>query len=62
MNNNNVEIISVEISLDETRLNNAIKKLKQFDKDIVLHLEQLANLAEKNKAMFNLGLNFLKRM
>jgi hypothetical protein len=51
----------MEQTKDEIRLQEAIKKLKRFDTEIVLHLEQLADLAESNKLMFNLGLNFLKR-
>ena len=58
--NNNI-IILEETTEEEQRINDAIKKLKQFDKEIVLHLEQLADLAQRNKPLFTLGLNFLKR-
>ena len=51
----------MEETVDEKRLQEAIKKLRKFDKDIILHLEQLADLAERNKPLFNIGLNFLKR-
>jgi len=60
MNNNNVTILE-ETTEEEIKINEAIKKLKLFDKDIVLHLEQLADLAQRNKPLFTLGLNFLKR-
>lgn len=46
---------------DDSKLMAAIEKLKKFDPEIVKHLEDLANLAEKNKPLFLLGLNFLKR-
>jgi len=55
-----INIIPVEQTIDEARLQDAIVKLKKYDNDIVLHLEQLANLAEKNKYLFNIGLTFLK--
>ena len=61
MSSENVFVIPMEISQDEQRINAAIAKLKKFDPAIVLHLEQLADLAERNKPLFNLGLNFLKR-
>jgi hypothetical protein len=51
----------MEETEEEIRLKNAISKLKKFDKDAVLHLEQLADLAERNKSLFTLGLTFLKR-
>lgn len=55
------KIIPVEETLKEIRIKKAIEKLNKFDKDIVLHLEQLADLAETNKFMFQMGLNFLKK-
>jgi hypothetical protein len=57
----NTITILEELTEEDTRINEAIKKLKVFDKDIVLHLEQLADLAQRNKPLFTLGLNFLKR-
>jgi hypothetical protein len=56
-----VTLITMEHTSEELRLNSAISKLRKFDKDIVIHLEQLADLAESNKMLFNLGLNFLKK-
>jgi hypothetical protein len=60
-NSNNILLIPMEETEEEIRLKNAISKLKKFDKDAVLHLEQLADLAERNKSLFTLGLTFLKR-
>lgn len=60
-NSSNVTLIPIEQTQDEARINKAILKLKLYDPNIVLHLEQLADLAERNKPLFNLGLNFLKR-
>ena len=57
----NITVIPANQVIDNDRLEKAINKLKRFDQDIILHLEQLADLAEKNKPLFNLGLNFLKR-
>lgn len=56
-----IVIIPEEQSINEQRIQAAIAKLSKFDKDIVLHLEQLAELAEKNKPLFLIGLNFLKK-
>ena len=61
MSKEDVFVIPMEVSQDEQKINAAIAKLKKFDPQIVLHLEQLADLAERNKPLFNLGLNFLKR-
>ena len=58
---NVVTLTPMEQTKDEIRLQEAIKKLKKFDNEILLHLEQLADLAERNKPLFTLGLNFLKR-
>jgi hypothetical protein len=61
MSKEDVVLVPMEQTQDEIRLSAAIKKLKKFDSDIVSHLEQLADLAERNKPLFNIGLNFLKR-
>ena len=57
----NITVIPMDQTKDEVRIIEAIKKLKRYDSDIVNHLEQLADLAERNKPLFNLGLGFLKR-
>ena len=44
----------------EQRIKNAVAKLAEFDKDIVIHLEQLADMAASNKYLFQVGLSFLK--
>ena len=61
MSSNNVILIPMNETAEEERLSAAIAKLKKFDQNIVVHLEQLADLAERNKPLFNVGLNFLKR-
>lgn len=61
MGANSVTLIPMEQTKEEQRLQEALKKLKRYDSDIITHLEQLANLAERNKPLFNLGLAFLKR-
>jgi hypothetical protein len=61
MNERDAVLIPIEQTAEEIRLNNAIEKLRKFDNDIVKHLEQLADLAEKNKPLFNIGIGFLKR-
>lgn len=45
----------------EQRIKNAIAKLAEFDPEIVIHLEQLADLAATNKYLFKVGLSFLKK-
>jgi hypothetical protein len=61
MGSENVRLIPMEETEEEIRIKAAIFKLKQYDNNIVDNLEALANLAEKNKALFVMGLNFLKR-
>jgi hypothetical protein len=58
---NNTTIIPEETTLDEQRVINAVAKLKEFDPDFVLHLEQLANLAQTNKFLFRAGISFLNK-
>jgi len=43
------------------RLVIAVNRLEKCDPEIVLHLEQLANLAENNPAMYKMALGFLKQ-
>lgn len=54
-------IIQPVFNEEEERLIAAIAKLKKYDSEIVKHLEDLANLAERNIMLFNIGLNFLKK-
>jgi hypothetical protein len=42
------------------RLCNAINRLEKCDPDIVIHLEQLATIAETKPAIYTMALNFLK--
>ena len=46
---------------DQERIQAAVTKLAQYDPDIVLHLEQLADLAQTNKLLFQMGISFLKK-
>jgi hypothetical protein len=61
MSKENIVLIPMEETTEEIRIKEAIKKLKKFDNNVVENLEALANLAEKNKVLFSLGLNYLKR-
>jgi len=45
---------------EQLRIANALQRLQAKDPEIVTHLEQLANLAEKNPAMFQIALGMLK--
>lgn len=44
----------------QLRIANALQRLQAKDPEIVTHLEQLANLAEKNPAMFQIAIGMLK--
>lgn len=44
----------------QIRLANAITRLEKCDPEILLHLEQLAALAETNPAMYKMAIGFLK--
>lgn len=52
--------LSAEQVATQQRLVLALNRLEKCDAEIVLHLEQLANLAETNPAMYKMALGFLK--
>ena len=54
----NVEVSEQEIN---ERAENALARLHAIDKDIILHLEQLATLAETNKPMYDMALKMLPK-
>ena len=56
-----ITVIPKQETEKDQRIKNAMAKLAEFDKDIVIHLEQLADLAATNKYMFQVGLSFLKQ-
>ena len=47
--------------IEEERINKAVERLKKVDKEIVTHLEQLADLGERNILLFKIGLDFLNK-
>ena len=47
--------------IEEERINKAVERLKKVDKEIVTHLEQVADLGERNILLFKIGLDFLNK-
>jgi len=55
------QVIEAKDLIEEARINLAVERLRKVDKDIVKHLEQLADLGERNILLFRIGLDFLNK-